>query len=92
MAPTDPRLQLYFWRTQTEQEVDFLIERGREVVAIEVKWAQRIEESDIANLRRCGEALKDRLRFSVVLYGGTEVVALSPKIVAMPFSLFFGVA
>jgi predicted AAA+ superfamily ATPase len=92
MAPTDPRLQLYFWRTQTGQEVDFLIERGRDLVAIEVKWGQRIEELDIANLRRCGEALKDRLRFSVVLYGGTEVVALSPKIVAMPFSLFFGVA
>jgi len=33
----DYRIRLYFWRTQTGQEVDFLIERGRDLVAMEVK-------------------------------------------------------
>lgn len=87
----DRRSGLYFWRTQTGQEVDFLVERSGKLVAIEVKWAHRIEESEIRNLERCTEALKDKLRFSVILYGGTEVVPLSSRIVALPFPVFFGI-
>jgi len=83
--------QLYFWRTQAGQEVDFLIERGREIVAVEVKWGQRIEERDIANLKRCSQDLKSRLRLSVILYGGTEVIPLGPAMLAVPFPVFFGV-
>ncbi|MBI5213637.1 MAG: DUF4143 domain-containing protein [Nitrospirae bacterium] len=83
--------QLYFWRTQSGQEVDFLIERGREIVAVEVKWGQRIEERDIANLKRCSQYLKSRLRLSVILYGGAEVIPLGPAMLAVPFPVFFGV-
>jgi hypothetical protein len=85
------RSGLYFWRTQTGQEVDFLVERNGKLVAIEAKWAHRIEESEIRNLERCTEALKGKLRFSVVLYGGTEIVPLSSRIVALPFPVFFGI-
>lgn len=88
---SDHRFQLYFWRTHTGQEVDFLIERGRKLVAIEVKWDRRIDESDITNLERCAEDLKDRLHFSVILYRGTEIVPFTPKIVAIPFPVFFGI-
>lgn len=88
---SDHRLQLYFWRTQTGQEVDFLLERGDKLVAIEVKWGQRIDEAHIANLKRCAEDLKGRLHFSVILYGGSEIVPFTPKIVAIPFPVFFGV-
>ena len=85
------RFQLFFWRTQAGQEVDFLVERSGELVAIEVKWAHRIEDSDIFSLKRCAEDLGDKLRFSVLLYGGNEVISLTPKIVAIPFPIFFGI-
>lgn len=85
------RLQLYFWRTQAGREVDFLIERGGKLVAIEVKWAHRINESDIINLKRCAEDLKGKLHFSVVLYRGREIVPFTPQIVAIPFPVFFGI-
>jgi len=88
---SDPRLRLYFWRTQAGQEVDFLLERGRELVAIEVKWSHRINESDLKNLERCAEDLKGKIRFSVILYGGTEVIPFTPQIVAIPFPIFLGV-
>ena len=91
MSVSDHRLHPYFWRTQTGQEVDFLLEKGEKLVAIEVKWAQKIEDADIANLKRCAEDLKDRLHFSVILYRGTEIVPCAPKVVAIPFSLFFGI-
>ena len=87
----DHRFRLYFWRTQEGQEVDFLIERGDQLVAIEVKWTGRLKEADVRGLARCAENLKDKLRFSVVLYSGNEVVPLSAKSVALPLSIFFGV-
>ena len=87
----DYRFKLYFWRTQTGQEVDFLIERAGKVVAIEVKWGHRIGESDIKHLHRLAEDLKEKLLFSVVLYSGVESVPLGPKTVAIPFPVFFGV-
>ena len=85
------RFQLFFWRTQAGQEVDFLVERSGELVAIEVKWAHRIEDADVFSLKRCLEDLGDKLRYAVLLYGGTEVISLTPKIVAIPFPVFFGI-
>jgi len=91
MSISDHRLQLYFWRTQAGQEVDFILERGRKLVAIEVKWGHRIDDSDIGNLKRCVEDLKGRVDFSVIIYGGSEVVPFTKKIVAIPFPIFFGI-
>jgi predicted AAA+ superfamily ATPase len=91
MSASGDRLQLYFWRTQGGQEVDFLIEWGGELVGIEVKWNHRIDESDVIHLKRCADDLKNKLHFSVILYRGTEIVPLSPKIVAIPFPIFFGI-
>jgi predicted AAA+ superfamily ATPase len=91
MSVEDPRLHLYFWRTQAGQEVDFLLERGEKLVALEVKWSQRIEDKDIAGLKRCAEDLGGKLHFSVILYNGTEIVPCAPRIVAVPFPAFFGI-
>ncbi|OGP99198.1 MAG: hypothetical protein A2026_20320 [Deltaproteobacteria bacterium RBG_19FT_COMBO_46_12] len=91
MPILDHRFRLYFWRTQTGQEIDFLIERAGKLVAIEVKWGHRVDESDIKNLNRLAEDLRERLLFSVILYSGVESVPLGPKTVAMPFPVFFGV-
>lgn len=91
MAMTDYRFHLFFWRTHGGHEVDFLLEFGGKLVAIEVKWSSRVHESSLVSLNRCHDDLKGRLLRSVILYSGTEVVPLSPKVVAIPFALFFGV-
>ena len=91
LSVSDPRFQLYFWRTQAGQEVDFLVERGGKLVSIEVKWGHRISDSDAANLERCAQDLKDQVLFSIILYGGTEIVPLGPRLLGIPFSVFFGV-
>jgi predicted AAA+ superfamily ATPase len=91
MSVTDQRLQLYFWRTQTGQEVDFFIESKGKIAALEVKWAHRISESDIKSVKQSAEDLKERFQIAVILYRGTEIVPFSPSIVAIPFPLFFGI-
>jgi predicted AAA+ superfamily ATPase len=89
---TDNRMQLFFWRTQTGQDVDLMIERSGRLVAFEVKWGSRIEDSTIRNLERCADDLRDALRLSIVLYGGKEALALGPRILAIPYDVFFGLA
>lgn len=89
-AASDPLFNLYFWRTHGGREVDFLIEHGEELVAVEVKSSYRIEPSDLAGCKSCAEAMGKRLRFSVVLYSGVETVAFDPRTIAVPFSVFFG--
>jgi predicted AAA+ superfamily ATPase len=91
MPVTDYRFHLYFWRTQAGHEVDFLLEFGGKLVAIEVKWSSRVEESALSSLKRCHDDLKRKLLRSVILYGGTDVVPLSPEMIAIPFPVFFGI-
>lgn len=87
----DHRFRLYFWRTHTGWEVDFLVERGERLVALEVKWSHRIDNEDVEALNRCARDLGEKLCFSVFLYSGSEVVPLGPKTIALPFSIFFGI-
>ena len=90
LSATAPHL--YYWRTHAGQEVDFLLEKGERIVAVEVKWTQRIEKTSIANLKRCASDLGKKIVFSMVLYTGTDLIALDTHTVAIPFGLFFGAA
>ena len=58
--------------------MDFLIERGGKLAAIEVKWSHRIDESDITSLKQCAEDLKGKLLFSVIIYSVTKIVPIAP--------------
>ena len=86
----DIRCQIYYWRTYAGREVDFLLEQGESVVAVEVKWAQNLGESDLAGLKDCARDLKGRHRLSILLYPGTEMVAVDRQTIVVPFGFFFG--
>ena len=60
--------------------VDFILERGPEVVDIEVKMSAEIREHD----------LNGRLRLGVVLLPGRRAVAFDSRTIAVPLSAFFG--
>ena len=81
--------RLYFWRTHTGQEVDFLLTRGEEMVALEVKATTQVERGDLAGIEACERALGDRIRFSVVLYRGQQVLGLGPRRLAVPLETAF---
>lgn len=81
--------RLYFWRTHTGQEVDFLLARGEQMVAIEVRATTRVERSDLAGIEVCEGALGKRIRFSVVLYRGDQVIGLGPRRLAVPVAAAF---
>lgn len=86
----EKRYQLYFWRTYAGKEVDFILERGERLVAVEVKWTQNLGDADLAGLKDCARDLKGRHAFSILLYPGTEMVAADKQTLVMPFGFFLG--
>lgn len=46
---------LSYWRTKGQAEVDFVVQRGRNTLAIEVKTTRRLTEHDFSGLKAFGE-------------------------------------
>ncbi len=84
-----PRPTLMHWRTVSGAEVDFVVEHGRRVLALEVKATGTPRHSDAEGLRRFMEDHPEAVG-GVLLHTGREVRRLGQKIVAMPWWLLAG--
>lgn len=84
-AAVSDRPDLFFWRTTGGEEVDFVIERGRELVGVEVKSGTRPRTGDIAHLRTFRDEYGDAVRGCLLLHAGERVEWLAPRILAAPW-------
>jgi predicted AAA+ superfamily ATPase len=81
-----PDARLCFWNDQGRHEVDFVIEAGRDVFAVECKSATRWDEADLSGLR----AFLDRTpacKAAILAYNGATAVRLSDRLFAIPLGL-----
>ncbi len=78
-----PDAQLTFWHEQGRHEVDFIIEIGRKVFAIEVKAATRWNGADLSGLRAFLERTPACVA-AVLAYNGKETVKLDERLFAIP--------
>jgi len=79
------RAELFYWRTQIGEEVDFVIESGGRLLPIEVKSAERVRLSDAKNLRIFRDEYGEQSRFGLLLYAGTETKWLASDVLAAPW-------
>lgn len=77
---------LYFWNVQGRCEVDFIIEDGRESIAVEVKWAGRWNEKDLAGLKAFLKATPT-CKAALLAYNGTQALKLGPRLWAIPLGM-----
>lgn len=84
-----PAGRLYFWRTRSGVEVDFVVEHGRRLLAIEVKRTAQPNYGDTAGLRAF---LKDypKAAGGLLLHSGREIRHLDKNIVAVPWTMITG--
>lgn len=80
-----PEARLSYWHVQGRHEVDFVIEAGRDCIAIEVKAAARWNDRDLAGLRAFLDKTP-RCRAAFLAYGGSEVVKLADRLWAAPLA------
>ncbi|MCL2043767.1 MAG: ATP-binding protein [Treponema sp.] len=77
-------LEVAHFRTSDQKEVDFVLEKGNEVIGIEVKLNASPNADDFKGLQLLKEAVRDRFKLGVVLYTGTELVSFGEKLWAVP--------
>lgn len=83
LEPHLPGLQVYYWHEQGRREVDFVLETGRRVIAIEVKSQARFNPGDAKNLIDF-LARTPACELGILSYQGTEVFQVMPKLWAVP--------
>jgi uncharacterized protein len=80
-----PEACLGYWHVQGRHEVDFVVETGRDTLAIEVKAAARWDERDLAGLRAFLDKTP-RCRAALLAYGGSDPVRLGDRLWAVPLA------
>ncbi|MBL7195287.1 MAG: ATP-binding protein [Desulfobacterales bacterium] len=81
-----PKPRIFYWRTTTGKEVDFVLEWGRKLLAIEVKLLNKPKFSDIKTLKLFLNEYPETSA-GILIYGGDEVKIMDEKIAAIPWFL-----
>ncbi len=79
-----PRTRIYFWWTAGGREVDFVLEQGRNLVAVEVKMTTRPSFNDIKNLLAFLEEHPRAIR-GLLVHAGNAIRHLHSKVIAVPW-------
>jgi len=90
LAFSEARLSLWHYRTQTNIEVDFILEnRLGQITGIEVKASATVDGKDFKGLRHLQETEGAIFQRGIVLYAGREVVPFGENLWALPLSVWW---
>lgn len=79
-----PKAVIHYWRTTTGKEVDFVLEHGRKLLAIEVKMTSNPTVNDIKNLLLFMDEQPETVR-GVLVHSGNSIKWLHSKVIAVPW-------
>jgi predicted AAA+ superfamily ATPase len=78
--------EVYFWRTSTGSEVDFVVDIGEDLVPIEVKLSSTPKPPMASGIKEFRKALGDRAARGFVIHQGEVRLPLGSEVTAVPFS------
>ncbi len=84
-----PKTRIFYWRTVTGKEVDFVLEYGRRLIAIEVKCSETLTYKDTEGIRSFLEEYPEAVA-GIICYPGNEIKYFGEKILTMPWTMFLG--
>jgi predicted AAA+ superfamily ATPase len=82
-----PRPRIYYWRTSTGKEVDFVLEWGRKLLPLEVKLTNQPKYSDAEELKLFMNEYPESV-MGLLIHTGDRISQLGEKIFAVPWVLF----
>jgi len=83
--------EIYHYRTHDKKEIDFILEKGDAIFAIEVKSSQSVKKEDFKHIADF-QKRSDREVVGIVLYGGEDLLSFRDGEhwrYALPFGVFF---
>jgi hypothetical protein len=84
-----PKPRIFYWRTTTGKEVDFVLEWGRKLIAVEVKLSSTPKFADTQTLKLFLDEYPETVA-GVLVHTGNEIKMLHEKIVAIPWTVLAG--
>ncbi len=88
---TEIRTQIYHYRTSDKKEIDFILESGEKIVAIEIKSAQSIKKEAFKHIK-VFQQKESKEVLGIVIYAGDTLLSFGDdmhKRYALPLSVFF---
>jgi predicted AAA+ superfamily ATPase len=82
-------VELYFYRSYTQSEVDFVLSRGEHLIGIEVKATTQVTAKDFSGLRDLMQVSKHLHFIGLVLYRGHEVICFGKNLYAVPMGVLY---
>ncbi len=81
-----PAGRIFYWQTHRGHEVDFVLEVGDEILAVEVKAGEGWSSRDLMGLRAFLEAYP-KCRAALLAHNGKKLLRLDERLWAIPLSL-----
>lgn len=75
---------LYYYRTRSGMEVDFIIETKNGIIGIEAKMRDIVTQSDFSALKRLASAAKDKWIGGIITYKGNKIKQFDKGLWAVP--------
>jgi len=76
---------IFYWRTATGEEVDFVIEAGNALIPVEVKSTAHPRVADARHLISFQDEYGGDSRSALLLHGGTRLEWITPSVLAAPW-------
>lgn len=80
----EDRIVFHHIRDRDGVEVDILMERGRDIVGVEVKTSASFQKHDLSGLRKLRMACGDRFKAGILLYDGETTAPQGDDIFVVP--------
>ena len=78
--------EVYFWRTSTGSEVDFILNVGGRLIPIEVKLSATLHPSMAGSILAFQEDIGGKAASGFVIHPGDTRLPLAPAVMGVPFS------
>jgi len=80
--------EIYHYHTSDKKEIDFILSRGDDLLAIEVKASHSADKGDFKHIFDFQTASKKNV-IGIVFYMGEYVIEIDEQNFAVPFGMFF---
>ncbi|MGC8555366.1 MAG: ATP-binding protein [Candidatus Acidulodesulfobacterium sp.] len=81
-----PKSQIFYYKTTTGKEVDFIVEHGREIVAFEVKMTDNPTFEDAKNIIEFIENFPNTIS-GIIVHSGNSIKRFHSKVIAVPWQM-----
>lgn len=86
-------VEMSFYRTSDGKEIDFILDNGAKLVAVEIKASQSVSATDFKHIKSFIAEQPDRMKQGIVMYTGARVLPFGEyegvPLWAMPIALAF---